>query len=127
MSDKSFLPTPMIEATHALAQNLLSSESFVHFQKAKQILEADATANGLLDNLAQVQARVRKAQTSGAVTREDLQALRDLQAKVQATAVITEYATSEQDAKAFLREINNETSQSLGLNFGLIARRSSCC
>jgi cell fate (sporulation/competence/biofilm development) regulator YlbF (YheA/YmcA/DUF963 family) len=127
MNDKTFLPPMMIEATHTLAQNLRSSKPLARYRQAKQILDSDALACGLFNDLAQAQARIRKAQAGSVVAREDLQNLRDLQTRVQENHVISEYNASQQEATYFLQEINTEISQLLGINFALIARRSSCC
>ena len=51
----------------------------------------------------------------------------DLQTQVQADPIIMDYTTCQQELIAFLQEINIEISQLLGINFALIARRSSCC
>ena len=127
MSNQSILQPQMTEAAIHLGQNLVSAEPYVRYQQAEQALKADAAALGLLNNLSQAQARIRKAQAGGTVTPEDLQTLGDLQTQVQAHPIITEYMTRQQELTAFLQGINAEISQLLGINFALIARRSSCC
>lgn len=127
MSERTFLPPVMVEATRTLAQNLLSSAPFTHHQQAQQDLDADVPARSLLDALAQIQARVRKTQANSVVTPEDIRTLRDLQSQAQANPVIAEYTASQPEVTDLLRETNKEISQLLGIDFALIARRSICC
>lgn len=127
MKNQSVLQPQMTEAAIHLGQNLVSSEPYVRYQQAEQALKADAAALGLLNNLSQAQAHIRKSQSGGTIVPEDLQALGDLQTQVQANPIITEYTNCTQELTVFLQEINAEISQLLGINFALIARRSSCC
>lgn len=126
MISQPVLSPLMVKATQTLAQNLLASEPFMRYRQAKQRLDADAQARALLDGLSQAQANLRKAQANGAVTQADVQALRDLQTQMHENRAIVEYAASQQEAATFLREINAEISQLLGINFALIAQRSTC-
>ena len=127
MSNQSILQPQMTEAALHLGQNLLSSEQYVCYQQAEQALKDNAAACGLLNNLAEAQSRIRKAQSGGTITPEDLEALGDLQVQVQANPIITDYMACQQELTVFLQGINAEISQLLGINFALIARRSSCC
>lgn len=122
MSNQSILQPEITEAAIHLGQNLVSSEPYVRYQQAEQALKADAAALGLLTNLSQTQAHIRKSQSGGTITPEDLQALGDLQTQVQANPVITEYTARQQELTAFLQGINAEISQLLGINFALIRR-----
>jgi len=127
MKNQSILQPQMTEAAIHLGQNLVSSEQYVRYQQAEQAVKGDAVALDLLNNLSQVQARIRKTQSKGMVTPEDLQTLGNLQMQVQTNSIIIEYTTCKQELTLFLQEINAEISQLLGINFALIARRSSCC
>lgn len=127
MNYKPVLQPQMTEAAIHLGQNLISSEPYIRYQQAEQALKADAAALGLMNNLSQAQARIRNAQFGGTITPEDLQALGDLQTQVQANPIITDYTVRQQELTTFLQGINADISQLLGINFALIARRSSCC
>ena len=61
-----------------------------------------------------------------AVTQADLDQLRVFQREVQSNHVIIEYARAQQDAIAYLREINQEIGELLGVDFAALAGRSSC-
>jgi cell fate (sporulation/competence/biofilm development) regulator YlbF (YheA/YmcA/DUF963 family) len=127
MSNQEFLQPQMTEAAIHFGKNLVASEPYVRYQKAEQALNSDAAALGLLNNLKQAQVKVSRAQTNGTIAVENLQALGELQRQVEAMPVITEYIASQQEMIRFFQEINTEISQLLGINFALIARRSSCC
>jgi hypothetical protein len=45
---------------------------------------------------------------------------------VQRSPVIMEYAQFQQEAVNFLREINNEISELLGINFATFAHHATC-
>ena len=52
--------------------------------------------------------------------------LRAIQEQVQKNTVIMDYAGAQQQAVDFLREINTEISQLLGINFASLANHSTC-
>ena len=114
------------EATRSLIENLLASEAFVQYQRARVHLDEDSDARALLEQLTQSQARVRQKQAKGDVNQADLDSLRLLQNRVQRNTTIMEYAQSQQVAIIFLREINNEISELLGVNFATFANHATC-
>ena len=113
-------------ATEALADNLLASGPFVTYHQAYARFNADAGARALLERLSAVQGEIRQKQARRQVTQADLDQLRALQNEVQSNRVILEYSRAQQDAVAILREINQEISELLGVDFGALAGRSSC-
>lgn len=120
-------PENLQAATAALTENLLAAEPFVLYRRAQQHLNTDPKATALLRQLSASQASIRTGQARGTVTQKDIDQLRALQHDVQQNQVIMEYARSQQEAINFLREINQEISQLLGIDFATLARRSSCC
>lgn len=121
------LPSFMLQdATQSLIQNLLASEAFVHYQQAHNHLDADHEALTLLDQFAQAQARLRQKQANSGVTQSEIDFLREIQQKVKHNKIIMYYAQSQQDAADFLREINDEINQLLGMNFAVLAQKSTC-
>jgi cell fate (sporulation/competence/biofilm development) regulator YlbF (YheA/YmcA/DUF963 family) len=119
--------TPILqEAAGALTGNLLASEAFIRYQRSQARLNENHQARGLLEQLSQAQASLRKKQASGSVTQAEVDALRAIQEQVQKNAVITDYAEAQQQAVNFLREINTEISQLLGINFASFANHSTC-
>ena len=114
------------EATCALIENLLASEAFVQYRRARVHLDEDSDARALLEQLTQLQARVRQKQAKGDVNQTDLDSLRLLQNRVQRNSTIMEYAQFQQAAINFLRELNNEVSELLGVNFASFANHATC-
>lgn|SRR5512144_36511 len=114
------------EATQSLVNNLLASEAFAHYQNARAHFNGDPEARGLMDQLANAQARLRQKQSSGGVGQAEIDSLRLLQQRVQRNSVIMAYAQSQEEAVNFLREVNGEISQLLGINFATFANHSTC-
>ena len=116
----------LMTATQALAENLLASEPFALYQQAHARFDADPEARGLIERLSQTQADLRRRQTSRGVTQADVARLRTLQSEVQSNPVIVDYASTQQAAIAYLREINQEISLLIGSDFAALAGKSSC-
>ena len=123
----SLLSQEFLSATQTLAENLAASEPIVRYAHAKKILNNDAASQELLAKLSAVQAGLRNLQLRSAVRQSDIDELRSLQDKAQTNPIIVDYAQAQQNAVAYLREINVEISQLIGLDFAALARRSSCC
>jgi len=117
----------MLEATQTLAQTLLQSEPFVRYQEADRKLHADQDAMQLLADLSEVQRIIRKQQVSNAVSESDLSRLRELQNAMRKNDTILAYGMAQQEATAFLREVNQEISSLLGFDFASLTRRSGGC
>jgi cell fate (sporulation/competence/biofilm development) regulator YlbF (YheA/YmcA/DUF963 family) len=123
---ETILTPILLEAAGALTGNLMASESFVHYQQAQVRLNEDHPARSLLEQLSQAQANLRKKQNSGSVTQAELDVLRAIQEQVHTNTVIMDYAEAQRQAMDFLREINTEISQLLGINFASFANHSTC-
>lgn len=118
------LSTAMQAATHNLGQSLADSEPFTRYVNAQSNLENDQTASDLLDILISTQNSFQRQQRQGGVTQADIDQIKAVQGQVQKNPTIMEYANSQKEAIAFLKEINKEISQQLGMDFALIAKRS---
>ena len=123
---QTILSPQMQETTHSLIENLLASEAFIHYKQAHARFNADNEARALLEQLTQSQARVRQKQAKGEVNQADLDSMRMFQQRVQRNSIIMEYAQAQQEAVNFLREINNEISELLGINFAALANHAVC-
>ena len=89
-------------------------------------MKSDSQASALLDRLSTLQNELRGKQGNNSMVQSDIDELRDVQAQVQVNATIMDYAQSQQDAVGFLREINQEISQLLGMDFAALAKQSTC-
>jgi len=114
------------EATQALIDNLLASEPFLNYPQARRRLNQDAESRTLLEHLSHSQASLRQKQANGGVGQAEVDSLRLLQQRAQRDPVIMDYAKSQQEAINFLREINNEISELLGINFASAANHATC-
>ncbi|MDR3573660.1 MAG: YlbF family regulator [Anaerolineaceae bacterium] len=121
------LPTILLQATTTLAENLLQSEPFLQYHSSYKKLEEDSKASLLLQNLSKTQAELRRKQSQSKISEEELNHLRVLQQQAQSNKVILEYAEAQQAAIEYLKEINQEISNLIGIDFGSLARRSGCC
>ena len=74
----------------------------------------------------QALADLRRKQAQGGVTQADVAQLRILQSAVQSNWVIGEYASKQQAAIAYLREINQAISELIGTDFAALAKKSTC-
>ena len=120
------LPESLQSATEVLIENLLGSEPFVLYDRAQTQINTDQKAMELLELLSTAQASIRKVQMTGVVGQKDIDQLRALQNEVQQNQTIMEYARAQQVAITYLREINQEISHLLGVDFATLARQSTC-
>jgi cell fate (sporulation/competence/biofilm development) regulator YlbF (YheA/YmcA/DUF963 family) len=121
------LSSTMQEATDMFISNLLASEAFVRYHQAQASMNQDLQANTLLNQLSEMQTEMRQKQANNSLIKDEIDALRSLQAKARENTVIKEYADSQQDVISFVREINTEINQLLGIDFASLTRRSGCC
>ena len=121
------IPEMLYQATQSLAENLAASEPFVHYLQARHALETDPDAQSLLKDLSCIQGEIRQKQERGQVTQADIDVLRAIQQQAQSNETIMQYATMQQNAVNFLREINQEISELLGVDFARLAKQSTCC
>jgi cell fate (sporulation/competence/biofilm development) regulator YlbF (YheA/YmcA/DUF963 family) len=125
MSESTYpLSENMQAAAHTLGQSLSASEPFTRYVRSQVTLNEDLSASDLLDLLISVQNSFRQQQAQGSASQADLEQLKEVQTQAQENAAIMEYAHSQQAAIAFLKEINQEISQQLGMDFALIAKRT---
>ena len=117
----------MREATSSLAENLAQSEPFLRYRAAESKLNADPTAQQIYADLSALQQKIRQGQQSSAVLESDLKQLRGLQNAMRANEIIQDYLLTQELAVAFLREVNQEISQLLGIDFASLTRRSGGC
>ena len=127
MDNKIDLTTNVMETTAALASNLAQSEPFLKFKAAEEKLNVDAEAQQILSELSDLQQKIRTRQYSGSVSEEDLNRLHELQNRVGTHETIQAYGYAQELAMAFLREVNQEFSNLVGIDFASLTRRSSCC
>jgi len=117
----------ILNAASELAENLSHSADILGFRRAEDALHSDLQAVQLLKDLSKMQQKVRDQQYNGSLVQADLATLRSLQVSVAENQAIQTYLASQEAAKAFLREVNQEISQHMGIDFASLTRRSSSC
>ena len=121
------IPEMLYQATQSLAENLGASEPFVQYAQARGAFEADSDAQALLKDISSIQGEIRQKQQRNQVTQQDIDVLRAMQQQAQSNETIMQYANTQQGAVNFLREINQEISQLLGVDFAALSRQTGCC
>ena len=116
----------LMAATQALTDNLLAAEPIVTYHQAFARFNADPQARDLVQRLSQAQTDLRRKQASGGVTQAEADQLRQLQSAAHANRVVIDYAQTQQAAVNYLRTINQEISQLIGVDFASLAKKSSC-
>ncbi len=111
----------MEKATDNLIQSLLASEPFIAYQKAQAQYKADHHARDLIEQVSTRQAELRRKQ-GGQVTAAEIKELRVVQAEVKSNETLAAHSAAQQGAIAFLRVINQEISQLLGMDFASLAK-----
>lgn len=114
------------EATQSLIENLLASEAFVHYEEARKLMSKDEEARILMERLSNAQATVRQQRASGNVGQAEVDSLRLIQQTALRNTFILDFAQAQQEVVEFLREINGEISQLLGIDFASFANHATC-
>lgn len=117
----------VLEAAEVLAQNISQASEVLGYVRAENTLQADSDALHLLQDLNNIQQKIRELQYNGSLTQTDISALRDVQAAVFKNQTIQNYLTSQEVLKVFLRDVNNEISQLIGTDFASLTRQNSSC
>lgn len=114
--------SPELEAaTENLAAALWTAPSLAAYRDAQTRLEAEPASQTLLQSLLTSQGQLRQKQMNGSITRADIEALRSLQNAVQANTTIMDYVMAQQDALAYLPEVNQSISEWLGVDFAALS------
>ncbi|MEX2608402.1 MAG: YlbF family regulator [Gemmatimonadota bacterium] len=116
------IPTAVAEALTVLSANIVASAAFLRHEDALEAIRSDPEAMELLTGLEQAQERVQ----GGRFEAEDLRTLENIQQRVRAHPALMEYFRTQQDAVAFLREINREVTTLLSLDFAQMAGTATC-
>jgi cell fate (sporulation/competence/biofilm development) regulator YlbF (YheA/YmcA/DUF963 family) len=125
--NNQIIPEMLYQATQSLAENLVASEPFVQYAQAREAFESDSNAQSLLKDISSIQGEIRQKQQRGQVTQENIDVLRAMQQQAQSNVTIMQYASTQQEAVNFLREINQEISQLLGVDFAALSKQTGCC
>lgn len=98
----------------------------MHYQETRKLINEDEDAHTLMEHLSNAQSAVRQQQVNGNVGQAEVDSLRLIQQRVLRNPTILDYAQAQQEAVEFLREINGEISQLLGIDFASFANHATC-
>lgn len=126
MEDIYKLPTALNQSLKNLIQSLTQSYELQNYLNAKHEYEADTTSFQLLQQLTAAQSELMQKQYDSQISRDDLKKIRDLQQRAKNNEKINAYSLSQQNAITFFREINDQISQLIGMNFAKLAKNSKC-
>ena len=117
----------LLEATSELADSLLQSEPFLRLHQAEQIVQTNPEAIKLLSEFSTLQKQFQSTRLSGSIAEGDIQRFREVQSEIGMNEVIQEQRLAQELAIALLRQVNQEITQLLGIDFGALTRRSGGC
>jgi len=121
------LPPELKQAALQLGSALKDTASLRAYADARVQMNAYAQATGLLDKLQRAQADLRVRQLNGGVTADDIARLRQLQSEVQSHPTIAAFLAADQQAKAYLPQVNQAISDLLSIDFASLGRVQGCC
>ncbi len=121
------LPPELKQVTRNLGNAIKNTPPLRAYADALGQMSADAQATALLDELQRVQANVRVRQSNGGVAADDIARLRQLQSEMQSHPTIAAFTVADQQAKAYLSQVNQAISDLLGIDFASLGRISGCC
>ena len=118
----SFTPELRV-ASFDLAESLALSEAILGYTKAHQILMKDQQALQLINEASELQRNVYAGGSSSQDLEDNITRLRELQDLISANTVIQNQAVARETVVEFLREMNQEISQLLGVDFASLTTR----
>jgi cell fate (sporulation/competence/biofilm development) regulator YlbF (YheA/YmcA/DUF963 family) len=113
-------------ALNTLAKNIQYTEPVNRFLTAKENFDQDSSARKIMEELSEQQRMIRQKQTANSISADDLEKLRSLQVKAQENKTISTFAFAQQEAIGYLRELNTEISNLLGIDFASLAKNTNC-
>ncbi|MBZ0306770.1 MAG: YlbF family regulator, partial [Anaerolineae bacterium] len=113
------ISNPLLNATQQFAEALRRVEPLAAYYQALTDFEFSADARLLMRQYSEAQQKVRLQ--SANPTHADITRLRELYQQVTNDAIIMAYHSSQREATAYLRLINDELSQLLGMDFSALA------
>ena len=126
MTGKKAIPNNLELELNNLAKCIKNSKPIQQYLSAQEQFMQDVVAHKLMEDLSNTQKTIRQKQFEFQVSRQNLEELRSLQEKAQENKVISLYANSQQEAISYLRKIDMEISNLLGIDFAKLAKKTTC-
>jgi cell fate (sporulation/competence/biofilm development) regulator YlbF (YheA/YmcA/DUF963 family) len=127
MNGRIELAPGVLAATEALGASLGRAEPVMALRKEKVRLDADERANALLKQMAEIDADLRRRQTEGTLTRQNIDRARQAHFEASSDPSIQRFTDARQAALAYLPEVNEMISELLGWDFAQMAAAPATC
>lgn len=126
MENQIIIPKPLERAVTKMTESLVESIELSGYLNAKNEFESDPLAYNLMQELSTAQSELLQKQYQSQITQEDIQNIRNIQKNAQENERFNSYIQSQQNAVAFLREVNDQISQLIGMDFASLAKNTKC-
>ncbi len=113
--------------TTQLGDELANISVIKNYKSAQSKLNADKEAMELIRKLTAARKELNQKQHSGTFTQESLNDYSKIQNEVEKNRTINEYSRAQQEAVQFLKNVNVEISQLIGIDFSSLIKRSTTC
>ena len=110
-----------------LGDELVNISIIKNCKSAQKKLNSDAGAMDLIRKLSAARKELSEKQYSGTFTKDSLNDYSNIQNEVKKNQTILEYSQTQQEAVQFLKNVNLEISQSIGIDFSSLIKRSNTC
>ena len=121
------LPADLVRTIDTLAQTLRSTEELTRSQQAEINFRNKPASSNLWLYFNDAVKDLNMQQNRGAVDPATLERARHLQRQVREDTVLVEWLSSQQDAYAMLKKVNEHISELIGMDFVSTAVPSGCC
>jgi len=125
MSNNSSIGESFISLANQLGEVLSRISVIKNYQEQQKRLYESQEAMYLLRKLSDARKELNTKQRLGTITQEDINSYQKIYDEVGKTPIITEYYQAQQDAVQFLRNVNFEISQLIGIDFSSLIRKKS--
>jgi cell fate (sporulation/competence/biofilm development) regulator YlbF (YheA/YmcA/DUF963 family) len=117
----------LLETVSNLADNITQSEPFLRYKETQLKLKSEPGMVQLLEDFSQLQQKIRAQQFSSGISQTEINWLHRLQSEITQKETFQENESARLNAVAFLREVNQEISNLLGIDFASLTRKSGGC
>lgn len=126
---KQYSPTgeSFLTMVSQLNDELVSISVIKDYKNAQTELNADKKAMELIRNLSAARKKLNEQQYAGTFTQASLEEYSKIQKEVEENKTINRYSQTQQAAVQFLKNVNFEISQLIGLDFSSLIKRSNTC
>ncbi len=125
-NDQYELPASLASSLEAMINGMVKGTDLETYLTAQTKLDSNEEANCILQRLNSLQTQFRQKQYSGQISQDDINELRETQRQAQENEIISHYAKSQQKGIDFLRKVNTEISQLIGMDFADLSKKNKC-